>query len=95
MSHGRWPPQVVEKQGFPVRANNKETSGFGRKMVWAQVRLDLTRSAIRIFLNLTSGDCVVLGEHIELFADLPNKYRLISVRDHHETAENRPQNLQS
>ena len=63
-------------------------------MVWAQVRLDLTRSAIRIFLNLTSGDCVVLGEHIELFADLPNKYRLISVKDR-ETAENRPQNLQS
>ena len=58
------------------------------------MRSDLNRTALRILENLTSGDCVVLGEHIELFADLPNKYRLISVKDR-ETAENRPQNLQS
>ena len=92
MSHGRWPPQAVERQGFPVRANNRNTSWFRWKMVWAQVRSDL--SALRILENLTSGDCVVFREHIELFTDLPIKYRLISVRDH-ETAENRPRNLQS
>ena len=43
------------------------------------MRSDLKRTALRLLENPTSGYCVVFCEHIELFADLPIKYRLISV----------------